>query len=181
MKRMVATLLLVLMVAGTLTGCGKKDYSFTQAEWDTNDLSFIETTPDPNEAYRAIGYFASRYEYYYAAYVDSFHAPEYKAIMMGTSNIDPTLIFNYHILENEDTAKKCYEKLCTPPPVFNGELLPLAYGDEGTDMYLVYEDEASNYHRYIIREDNCVLEITHVRPEYPINIDMVTDYLDYMY
>ncbi len=181
MKRMIATLLLVLMVTGTLAGCGKKDYSFTQAEWDTNDLSFIETTADPNEAYRAIGYFASRYEGYYTAYVDSFHAKEYKCILMSVPSIDRSLLFNYHILEDEDTAKKCYAELCTPPQVFNGELLPLEYGDEGTDMYLVYKNEESNYHIYIVREGNCVLEITPVRPEYDFNIELVEDFLDYMY
>lgn len=105
MKKIIATLLMILMVAGALSGCGKKDYSFTQEEWDKNDLSFVESTPDPNEAYRVISYFAKRYEDYYAGYVTSQRAEEYNCIRLGSATIERLLVIDYYILEDAETAK----------------------------------------------------------------------------
>lgn len=129
MKKKIITLLMVIAIAGAISGCGKKDYSFTQEEWDTNDLSFIESTPDPNEANKFVGYFAERYNPYQARYYQA-GENNFKedGIQVAAPDIGRYVSFQYYIMENKENAKEFYDS--ETKGISDDNKKKLKYGDE---------------------------------------------------
>lgn len=173
MKKFITPLLLAAMLACTFTGCGKKDYTFTQEEWDTNDLSFIETTPDPNQAYKFIGYFAKRYDDYYVQYdLAGENNAERDRIIVSVPSINRYIAFEYYIIDNEYGAKNFFQ---TSTDRISDDM-KADYGDES----YVVRDEDGMPLRYIIKEGNCIFQLR-VGRDSPGLMETIEDFLDYMY
>lgn len=174
MKKRISLFVVLFAVVCSLAGCGTKDYSFVQEEWDTNDLSFVESTPDPNEAYRFIRYFAQRYEDYRAAYHEAEEAGEYDFIRIGTPSIERLLMFDYYIMEDEKTAQKYYKKKADK--VSDDSKSDLSYGDAAIRI----EGNEGETYRYLILDGNCVMHVWIIFTE-AVNMAEIEDFLDYMY
>lgn len=174
MKKFITTLLLAAMLACTFTGCGEKDYTFTQEEWDTNDLSFIETTPDPNQAYKFIGYFAKRYEDYYVQYdLAGENGAKRDRIIVSVPSINRYLSFEYYIIDNEYGAKNFF----ITSTKYISDDMKADYGDES---YVVRDEEGIPL-RYIIKEGNCIFQLRMFGSDSPGLMETIEDFLDYMY
>lgn len=174
MKKFITTLLLAAMLAYTFTGCGEKDYSFTQEEWDTNDLSFIETTPDPNQAYKFISYFAKRYDDYYVQYdLAGENAAKRDRIIVSVPSIDRYTSFEYYIIDNEYGAQNFF----ITSTKYISDDMKADYGDES---YVVRDEDGTPF-RYIIKEGNCIFQLRLSSLDSPGLMETIEDFLDYMY
>lgn len=152
MKKIITVCLLSVILCLSLTGCGKKDYKFTQEDWDTNDLSFIETTPDPNQAYKFVGYFAKKYDDYVVCYYPGEeHHTGRDCIQIAVPSIDRYTVFEYYIIDSEYGARNLFKR-STDKIIYAKEA---NYGDEA---YVRVNEEAGSS-TYFIREENCVLII----------------------
>lgn len=182
MKKIITVCLLSVILCLSLTGCGEKDYKFTQEDWDTNDLSFIETTADPNQAYKFVGYFAKNYEGYVVNYYPAEeHHSGRDCIQIGVpyfdsyatfEYIDRYTIFEYYIIDSEYGARNFFKRT-TDKLVYEEEA---NYGDES---YVQVNEEAGSF-RYFVREGNCVLIIRSFYADSDIE-KAVKKFLRYMY
>lgn len=175
MKKFITSLLLTVMLACTFIGCGEKDYTFAQEEWDTNDLSFIESTPDPNEAYKFVGYFAKRYDDYIVRYdlAGENHA-ERDRIQISTPSISRYLMFQYYIIDNEYGAKNFFT-------LSTDRISDDLKADYGDNAYIVRAEDGTPV-RCIVIEGNCVLEVWFFgNTDEPGVEEAIDDFLDYMY
>lgn len=175
MKKRISLFVVLFTVVCSLAGCGMRDYSFVQEEWDTNDLSFVESTPDPNEAYRFIRYFAQRYEDYRAGYKEAEKEGEYDYIWAGSPTLGRGVDFDYYIMEDEETAKSYYEKRIAK--ISEDRKTVLSYGDAAIRI----EGNEGSSHGHWILDGNCVLYIWPIFNSERVNMAEIEDFLDYMY
>lgn len=180
MKKLVSVLLLVITIACTFAGCGKKDYSFTQAEWDENDLSFVNDLSDPNEANRFIGFFAANHEGYRAILVPATETIPHDYIGVGIRTNAGAIGYDYVILENKATAKACYESMIETGDNFNGEVVSMSYGDKAVKICYQFADESKNYEEHVILDGKCVLRIRPVTSD-PEATPITEALMEYLY
>lgn len=151
-KKIITVCLLSVILCLSLTGCGQKDYKFTQEDWDTNDLSFIETTADPNQAYKFVGYFAKKYDDYIVNYYPAAeHRTKRDCIQIAIPSRNRYTIFEYYIIDSEYGARNLFQR--TTGKLVNSQ--EAKYGDEAYTQV----NEESNTCSYFIREGSCVLVI----------------------
>ncbi len=180
MKKFIAVLFMIVTCACATTGCGGKDYSFTQAEWDKNDLSFVETTADPNEANRFIGFFAANYEGYRAILVPATDSIPHDYIGVGIRTNAGAIGYDYVILEDKATAKACYESMIETGDNFNGEVVTMSYGDKAVKICYQFADESKNYEEHVILDGKCVLRIFPVKAD-PEATPITEALMEYLY
>lgn len=180
MKKIVTVLLLMITFVCTFTGCGGKDYSFVQAEWDKNDLSFVETTADPNEANRFIGFFAANHEGYRALFVPATETIPHDYIGVGIRTDAGAIGYDYVILEDKATAKSCYETMIQTDDNFNGEVVSMSYGDKAVKICYQFADESKNYEEHVILDGKCVLRIWPVTSD-PEATPITEALMEYLY
>lgn len=180
MKKIMVTLIMVMTITCCISGCGMKDYSFTQEAWDENDLSFVNDLSDPNEANRFIGFFAKNYEGYRAILVQPTESIPYEYIGVGIRTTQGAVGYDYIILDNKAAARECYDLLTTTDDKFDVEVVEMDYGDKAVKVCYKFGDESKNYEIHFILEGKCVLRVFPVKGD-PEEEPITAALMEYMY